>query len=156
MNDPLPALRRRLALRHHLIGWWALFVFVTLGFGLEILHGIKADFYLDPPHRLRRLLWTLAHAHGTLLGVVHIGFAIGLMRFGRWTERSLKLASFFLTDALLLLPTGFFLGGIGHTEVDPSSGVLLVPVGALFMMAAVGMIAWAALGTPPDEGDKTV
>lgn len=156
MSDPLPDLRRRLARRHHLIGWWGLFVFLTLGVGLETLHGFKADFYLDPPHRLRRLLWTLAHAHGTLLGVVHIGFAAGLMHFGRWTERSLKLASFFLTDALLLLPAGFFLGGIGHTEVDPSSGVLLVPIGALFMMAAVGMIAWAATGPPqPDAKGKS-
>jgi hypothetical protein len=154
MSDPLPGLRRRLARRHHLIGWWGLFVFVTLGLVLETLHGVKADFYLDPAHRLRRLLWTLAHAHGTLLGVVHVCFAMGLAHFGRWTERGLRLASFFLTDALVLLPAGFFLGGVGHTEVDPSSGVLLVPVGALFLVAAVGLIAWAATGPPPDEPGK--
>src|SRR5919202_447006 len=100
MSDALADLRRRLARRHHLIGWWGLLVFLSLGIGLETLHGFKAGFYLDPPHRLR-------------------------------------LASFFLTDALLLLPAGFFLGGVGHTEVDPSPGVLLVPVGALLLLLAV-------------------
>jgi hypothetical protein len=56
----------------------------------------------------------------------------------------LKLASFFLIDALVLLPLGFFLGGIGHSEVDPSLGVLLVPVGGLLLLISVGMIAWCA------------
>ena len=146
MSDPVADLRRRLARRHNRIGWWALFVFVGLGLALETLHGFKAGFYLDPAHRLRRLLWTLAHAHGTLIAVVHIAFAAGVTQFGRWTERRLKLAAFFLTDALVILPLGFFLGGIEHTEVDPSPGVLLVPIGALLLLAAVGLIAWSADG----------
>jgi hypothetical protein len=155
MNDTLADLRRRLARRHHLIGWWGLLVFLSLGIGLETLHGFKVGFYLDPAERLRRLLWTLSHAHGTLLALVHIGFAAGLPHFGRWTERRLKLASFLLTDALLLLPAGFFLGGIGHSEADPSPGVLLVPVGALALLVSVGLIAWSATRPdPPDEADK--
>src|SRR5438132_13795647 len=105
-------LRRRLGRRHHLIGWWGLLVFLSLGIGLETLHGFKAGFYLDPAQRLRRLLWTLAHAHGTLLALVHVAFAAGLAQFGHWSDRRLKLASFFLIDALLLLPAGFFLGGV--------------------------------------------
>jgi hypothetical protein len=148
MNDRLADLRRRLARRHHLIGWWGLLVFLSLGIAMETFHGFKAGFYLDPAERLRRLLWTLAHAHGTLLALVHIGFAAGLAQFGRWTERGLRLASFLLTDALLLLPAGFFLGGIHHSEVDPSPGVLLVPVGALALLASVALIAWSA--TRPD------
>jgi hypothetical protein len=152
MSDAPAELRRRLARRHHLIGWWGLFLFVGLGLGLEALHGMKAGFYLDPAHKLRRLLWTLAHAHGTLVAVVNIAFAAGLPHLGRWTAGRLKLASFFLIDALVLLPAGFFLGGIGHTEVDPSWGVLLVPVGGALLLAAVGMIAWSAAGaddSPP-------
>ena|SRR5690349_11835091 len=151
MSDGLADLRRRVARRHHRIGWWGLFAFVGLGLALEAFHGFKAGFYLDPPHHLRRLLWTLAHAHGTLVAVVHVAFAAGLPHFGRWSESRLKLASFFLTDALLLLPAGFFLGGIGHTEVDPSWGVLLVPVGGVLLLAAVAMIAWSASGAdePP-------
>jgi hypothetical protein len=148
MSDPLSDLRRRLARRHHLVGWWALLVFLTLGIGLETLHGFKADLYLDPANRVRRLMWTLAHAHGTLLAVVNIAFAAGLTAFGTWSERGLKLASFFLLDALVLLPLGFFLGGVGPSEGDPASGVLLVPIGAVLLLAAVAMVAWAA--TRPD------
>jgi hypothetical protein len=146
MSDTLADLRRRTARRLHWIGWWGLVVFIGLGIALETLHGFKVGFYLDPVHRLRRLLWTLAHAHGTLLSLVHIAFAVGLTHFGRWTERRLKLASFFLIDALALLPLGFFLGGIGHTEVDPSLGILLVPVGALFLLIASALIAVSASG----------
>jgi hypothetical protein len=144
MNESLAELRRRLAQRHHRFGWWGLLVFLSLGIGLETLHGFKVGLYLDPPHQLRRLLWTLAHAHGTLLSLINIGFALGLNHFGNWAARRLKWASFLLIDSLLLLPTGFFLGGIGHTEVDPSPGVLLVPVGALFLLVSVALIALAA------------
>src|SRR5205823_13348166 len=108
MSDALATQRRRTARRHHVLGWWALLLFLSLGIALETLHAFKAGFYLDPSHRLRRLLWTLAHAHGTLLALVNIAFAAGLVHFGVWTERRLKLASFFLTDALALLPAGFF------------------------------------------------
>jgi len=129
-------------------------LFLALGIVLETLHGFKVDFYLDPAHRNRRLLWTLAHAHGTLLSLMHVGFAAGLMQLGRWSERPLRLASFLLIDALVLLPIGFFLGGLGHTEVDPAAGVLLVPVGALFLLIGVGIVAWSAtrrdLKQPPD------
>lgn len=151
MSDALAIQRRRTARRHHLIGWWGLLLFLSLGIALETMHGFKVGYYLDPAHKLRRLLWTLAHAHGTLLSLVHVGFALGLASFGRWTPRRLKLASFFLLDALLLLPLGFFLGGIGHSEVDPSPGVLLVPVGALLLLIAVGLIACSAIGSEPDE-----
>jgi hypothetical protein len=66
------------------------------------------------------------------------------MQFGVWTERRLKLVSFFLIDALVLLPAGFFLGGFGHSEGDPSLGILLVPLGAIFLLIAVAFIAWSA------------
>jgi hypothetical protein len=156
MNEKLADLRLRLARRHHCIGWWGLLLFLSLGIGLETLHGFKVGFYLDPAERLRRLLWTLAHAHGTLLALIHIGFAASLPLLGHWTERRLKLASFLLTDALLLLPVGFFLGGIGHSEGDPSPGVLLVPVGALALLTAVGLTAWSATvaaATKPSDED---
>src|SRR5437016_2177351 len=150
MSDPLADLRRRLARRHHRIGWWALLLFLSLGIALETLHGFKVGFYLDPAHRLRRLLWTLAHAHGTLLALVQLAFAFSLAGLGRWTERRLRLASFLLLDGLVLLPAGFFAGGIGHSEVDPSPGVLLVPLGALALLVAVALIAWAATGRDGD------
>ncbi len=118
-------------------------LFLSLGIALETLHGFKVGFYLDPENRLRQLLWRLAHAHGTLLSLVQIAFAAGLASFGAWTDKRLKLASYFLLDGLLLLPLGFFLGGIGHSEVDPSPGILLVPFGALLLFVAVALIAWS-------------
>ena len=48
---------------------------------VEFLHGFKLGFYLDPDSRLRREMWRLAHAHGTLLALVQIGFAAGLLHF---------------------------------------------------------------------------
>ena len=143
-NDPVEDLRRRLARRHHLIGWCGLLIFLSVGGFLETLHGFKIGFYLDPTHKLRRELWTLAHAHGTLLALVNVGFALGVAHFGHWTASRLKLTSFFLVDALVLIPTGFFLGGVAHSESDPSLGVLLVPVGALLLFVAIGLIILSA------------
>src|SRR5437879_13127140 len=124
-NDPVADVRRRLARRHHVVGWCGLLIFLSVGGFLESLHGFKIGFYLDPGHKLRRELWTLAHAHGTLLGLLHVGFAAGLVHFGRWTALRLKLASFFLIDAIVFIPLGFFLGGTTHSEGDPSLAVWL-------------------------------
>lgn len=143
-GETIEQLRRRLARRHHLVGWWGLLVFLALGIALEALHGLKVGLYLEPAHRLRRLLWTLAHAHGTLLSLVQLAFAVCLPHFGAWAPRPLKFASFCLINGLVLLPAGFFLGGIGHSEVDPSPGVLLVPLGGLLLLAGVATVAWSA------------
>jgi hypothetical protein len=150
-NDDLEALRGRLARRHYAFGWCGLLVFLSLGIVLEALHGFKAGSYLDPEHKVRRELWRLAHAHGTLLALVNVGFAAGLLHFGRWTGARLKLASFFLLDAAVLMPLGFFLGGWGHGESDPSAGVLLVPLGAALLFAGVALVAWSAVTNPRDE-----
>jgi hypothetical protein len=147
-NDSVEKLRRRLARRHHMIGWSGLLIFLSVGAALETLHGFKIGFYLDPAHKIRRELWTLAHAHGTLLALVHVGFAAGVMHFGRWTEARLKLTSFFLLDGLLLIPAGFFLGGLTHRESDPSLGVLLVPVGAILLFIAVALILVSGRAAP--------
>jgi hypothetical protein len=149
-NDELNALRRAVARRHHLVGWGGLLLFLSLGAVLEFLHGFKLGFYLD--HRIRREMWTLAHAHGTLLALIQIGFAAGLMHFGRWTPGRLKLVSFFLIDAAVLIPLGFFLGGVSPSEGDPWLGVLLVPPGALLLfVAVVGIIVSAWQGQEADE-----
>ena len=57
-------------------GWWSLLLFLTLGIVLEAMHGFKVGWHLDVGNEARRLLWTLAHAHGTLLALIHIGFAL--------------------------------------------------------------------------------
>jgi hypothetical protein len=143
-SDELEKLRQTLARRHYLFGWAGLLVFLSLGGILEALHGFKIGAYLDLAHKVRREMWTLAHAHGALLALVQVGFAATVTTFGRWTVARLKLASFFLLDAALLIPAGFFLGGIGHGESDPSVGILLVPLGALALFVGVGLIVWSA------------
>ena len=144
-DDSLPTLRRRLARRHHLFGWCGVLVFLTLGAALEVLHGFKIGFYLDPGSKLRREMWTLAHAHGTLLGLLNVAFAAGLPALGSWGAAGLRVASFLLLDATALIPLGFFLGGLSPTESDPSAGVLLVPLGAVLLFAAVALVVASAL-----------
>jgi hypothetical protein len=152
MNEALPALRRQLARRHYLAGWCGLLLFLSLGGFLEALHGFKAGSYLDPAVKIRREMWTLAHAHGTLLSLVQVAFAVGLRHFGRWTAARLKLASFFLLDAAVLIPVGFFLGGLRPTETDPDWGVLLVPAGAVLLAVAVATIVWSGLTGRGESG----
>lgn len=143
-NDFANSLHQTVARRHYLIGWLLLLLFLSLGAILETMHGFKVGFYLDPAHRMRREMWTLAHAHGTLLALIQIAFACGVQRFAWGSPGRLRLASFLLLDAAVLLPAGFFLGGLGHAEGDPSYGVLLVPLGAVLLFVAVALIVWEA------------
>ncbi|PYL06334.1 MAG: hypothetical protein DME34_09145, partial [Verrucomicrobia bacterium] len=52
-------------------GWWSLLVFLMIGAGLETLHGFKIGWYVDVGNETRRLMFTLAHAHGTALALVN-------------------------------------------------------------------------------------
>jgi hypothetical protein len=129
---------------HLRIGWWALLVFVTLGITLETLSGFKAGLYLDVDNSTRRLMWTLAHAHGTLLSILNIVFATSLRLVPGWSAAGRLLASRCLRGALLLMPLGFFLGGVRIHGGDPGLGILLVPPGALMLFVAVLSTARAA------------
>jgi len=149
MSSPAEAHDLHGAARRHLVaGWWAVLLFLTLGTVLEILHGYKVSWYLDVGNSTRRLMWTLAHAHGTLLGVLNIVFSLTVRNLP-WTGRSPNVASVALLGATLLLPGGFFLGGIVTYDGDPGLGILLVPVGALALLLAVTLTAVTALKTPP-------
>ncbi|MBI4717616.1 MAG: hypothetical protein HY763_07415 [Planctomycetes bacterium] len=133
--------------KHLRFGWWSLLCFLAMGLGLEALHGFKVGFYLDLAHETRRLLWTLAHAHGTLLALVHIGFAATLRTTGEAAVS--PRASGCLLGASILLPGGFFLGGLFPYDGDPGIGVLLVPVGALLLFAGVLLTAMALSRAQP-------
>ena len=123
--------------RHLRFGWWSLFAWLALGVIVEAFHGFKLGWYLDVGNETRRRM--LTHAHGTLLALVNI--AAGT------TARVIKdfaltrSASIALWCAALLLPTGFLLGAFGVHGGDPGLGILLVPVGALLLLYAVGRIA---------------
>jgi hypothetical protein len=122
-----------LAQRHLRFGWWTLLLFLTLGLVLEAMHGFKVGAYLNPSNDTRRLVWTLAHAHGTLFGLLNIAFAFTVGRLPDWPARSRAIASACLRGATLLMPAGFFLGGVRVYAGDPGVGIVLVPVGGLLL-----------------------
>ena len=120
--------------RHLRIGWGALAIFVVLGLALETLHAFKVGAYLDVDNETRRLMWRLAHAHGTLLALVHIAYAVTVKMSPRAAR---PLASAGLTAALVLIPGGFFAGGVAIHGGDPSPAVLAVPAGFVALIVAL-------------------
>ena len=120
-------------------GWWSLLVFLCLGGVLETLHGFKIGWYVDVGNETRRLMFTLAHAHGTLLALVNIAAGLTVHMVERFTLR--PSVSFALIWAAILLPGGFFLGGIVIYDGDPGLGVWLVPIGAALLFYSIARIA---------------
>jgi hypothetical protein len=98
---------------------------MSVGFLLESLMAFKASAYLDDLQR--RELFRLAHAHGSLLGVVLVLVAL-------WVERGSRLsraAIFALRFGAVVMPVGFLAAGLWHPESDPGLAIWLVPIGAL-------------------------
>lgn len=135
---------------HLRVGWWALLVFLTLGLVLEALSGFKVGLYLDVSNSTRRLMWTLAHAHGTLLSLVNVAFGLTSRVAGGWRVEARRRASRCLLGALALMPLGFFLGGLRIHGGDPGLGILLVPPGALLLFVAVFETARGLAGDDED------
>jgi hypothetical protein len=123
--------------RHLRVGWISVLVFLTLGLALEALHGFKVQAYLSVMNETRRLMWTLAHAHGTLLGLANVAFAFTLLCTTAWGSRPRTIASACLVGASVLMPGGFLLGGIWVYAGDPGLGIVLVPVGGVLLFTAV-------------------
>ena len=88
-------------------GWILLALSLPLGVTLEALHGLKLRVYLESG--LRRELWRLAHAHGTLLGILLLAFAAVAERHVAAEQRAAVARD--LVRGCVLLPLGFFLGG---------------------------------------------
>jgi hypothetical protein len=127
--------------RHLAIGWWTILLFSALGLLLEMLHGFKIGAYLDVGNETRRLMWTLAHAHGTLLGLIHIAFAATLVAIPAFSPEQQRTISKTLVGATIVLPGGFFLAGIRFYSGDPGVAAAVVPVGAALLLLAAWLIA---------------
>lgn len=123
--------------RHLQFAWWSLLCFVTLGITLEAMHALKIGWYLEEPFETRRLMWTLAHAHGTLLALVHAAFAFTIHALPAAGTPRRALVSPLLIAASVLMPGGFFLGGFFLYSGDPGIGVWLVPIGAACLFISV-------------------
>lgn len=127
----------RLPDRHRRWGWASLALFALLGLLLETAHGFKWAPLVD--HETRRAMWRLAHAHGALLGLVHLAFARELERHDAADLASSRA----LVVATLLMPSGFLLGGAWFYEGDPGLGITLVPLGAVALIFACARVALA-------------
>jgi chromate transport protein ChrA len=107
---------------------------------LELLHGFKVQAYLAVSNESRRLMWTLAHAHGVLLAVINIILASRLDA-GRLSTRNISRVSIALLVASLLLPADF------SQPVSLFTRAILVlawsswPVGAVLLLIALFTIA---------------
>jgi hypothetical protein len=123
-------------------GWLLLAVSLPLGVTLEALHGFKIQAYVAS--EMRREMWRLAHAHGTLLGILCLVFTLLAERHVAEPARA-SIAKLVRWGAVLM-PVGFFAGGILNSEGDPSLGILIVPVGAVLLIIA---LVRAALNRPP-------
>jgi hypothetical protein len=130
----------RLVRRHLAFGWWALAVFAALGLLLEAGHGLKLGWYLDVTSETRRLSLTLGHAHGTLLGLVNLAFALSLPH-AQLSPVAAARASFALRAATVLLPLGFLLGGVVFYAGDPGFAIVLVPPSGALLVVGLAMIA---------------
>lgn len=131
-NDP--AIRKTLR-----TGWLLLAVALPFGVTLEGLHGFKVQAYLAS--ETRREMWRLAHAHGTLLGILCLVSAALAEAHIPESVRPRVMAM--IRWGAVLMPLGFFLGGVLNSEGDPSLGILLVPVGALLLVVALVRVAIA-------------
>ena len=126
--------------KHLSFGWKALLVFLLLGATLETLHGFKIGWYLDVANETRRLLWTLSHAHGALIALVNILYAVSLPLMASLADK-IPLVSNLLIAANILMPGGFFLAGIVVYRGDPGISIIVALVGAACLILSVLIIS---------------
>jgi hypothetical protein len=122
-------------------GWISIAVWMTFGLLLEGLVGYKTPAYLLDD--TRRELFRLAHAHGTLLGLILLAAALSGQLFKLAPPRAAWIS---LRLGAVLMPIGFLLAGVWHYESDPGLGIWLVPPSALLLIFGVIAFALAARG----------
>jgi hypothetical protein len=134
---------RRYQLRHLRVGWAALLLFATMGTLLELLHAFKVSWYLGVATESRRLLFTLAHAHGAALGLLNLALAAVCDLLPRPLPPA---ASASLVAGTILVPGGFLAGGLFAHGGDPGLGAVLIPPGALCVLVSLVLIVRASWG----------
>ena len=124
-------------------GWFSLAIFMAFGLLFEGLIGYRSPAYLNDP--MRRELFRLAHAHGTILSLVLL-IADQYLASREITIPRPALLS--LRIGAVIMPLGFLLGGIWHTETDPHFLVILSPIGGVMLIFGIITIALASLQKP--------
>lgn len=148
---PAPDAPDRLVRVHLAFGWWVLATYTIVGLVLEASHGLKLPWYLDVTAASRRLSLTLGHAHGSLLGLVNIAFAVSLPH-ATLSPVARARASFALRLATVLMPLGFLAGGFGVYGGDPGISIVLVPPSAVILI--VGLVTFARGFAGQDSGAR--
>ena len=120
-------------------GWVSLAFWMSFGLLLESLMAYKSPAYLDDLQR--RELFRLAHAHGSLLGVVLVVAAIWAEGHGARLSRLEVIA---LRLGAVAMPVGFLAAGLWHPESDPGLAIWLVPAGALSLIFGLTSVALAS------------
>lgn len=123
-------------------GWTSLCVWASFGLALEAANGFKLGPYLDD--ELARMLLRLGHAHGVGLALVVLAYAAVPGPRVSAREDGGRAIGRLLRVGALSVPLGFALSAVAHPEGDPSLAILLVPVGALCTLFALGWLALAA------------
>lgn len=121
-------------------GWLSLAFWISFGLLIESLMAYKAPAYLDDQQR--RELFRLAHAHGSVLGMVLIIAAIWARGIG---ARLSRLAVVALRLGAVVMPLGFLAAGLWHPESEPGLAIWLVPAGALPLIFSLTSIALSSL-----------
>jgi len=109
---------------HARAGWTLLALGLAFGVTLEALEAFRVPWVVADAWRNR--LWSLAHFHADAMGLLNLVYR----PYARGTAESRALAV-----GSALIPVGFVLGGLAHTEGDPGLGILLVPVGAALVVS---------------------
>jgi vacuolar-type H+-ATPase subunit I/STV1 len=133
---------RRVQRLHLALGWSMVSVFVLLGGVLETLHGLKIGWYLDLANESRRLLLTLGHAHGVLIGLLNVALALSWPHRAPGSPRFERAMLGCFVAGSVLLPMGFLLGGLVVYGGDPNPLIVSSPIGGLLLVVASGGIAW--------------
>ena len=102
--------------------------------------------YLDNP--VRQDLWRAGHAHAGIMLIL----ALVLLRYVDETSLSgawLWIARLGVPIAAILMPLGFFLSVLSPEATEPNALIALVPLGGLFLVAALLTTGIGLVRRPP-------
>ena len=115
-----------------IVGMACVIVFMCLGAFLEMNHLTKWV------GGMTRGMWSLAHAHGTLFGVLNI--IIGLLIINlKLDGKAMRIGSILAIVGVLVFPLGLFLDGI-NMKFE-----FIAPLGGLSMIAAWVLTLYSAM-----------
>ncbi|QQS32697.1 MAG: hypothetical protein IPM50_13715 [Acidobacteriota bacterium] len=119
--------------------WISIAVWMTLGLLLEGLLAFRSPAYLQD--EVRREMFRLAHSHGGVLNLLLLAAAFYIRIYSPKFPKAAMLA---LRLGVVLMPVGFLLGGVWHSDSDPGPGVFLAPLGGLMIIFGVVSVAVSA------------